>query len=198
MTGMERNSDLVERSCYAPLFVNVNQAGNGQPKAWQWDSDLIGYTALKSYGSPSYYVQKMFGSYLGTKVVPITAENAPLRKPAVKDTAGISHWPANARRPKAERPALFFVCTQDAKNIYLKVVNTDDMAQETTISLKGGDVAANGTLVVLKGDKPEDTNTIDEPTKIVPVTSTITGLGRSFKHTFQPYSVNVIRLSKRK
>jgi alpha-N-arabinofuranosidase len=72
------------------------------------------------------------------------------------------------------------------------------MAQETTISLKGGDVAANGTLVVLKGDKPEDTNTIDEPTKIVPVTSTITGLGRSFKHTFQPYSVNVIRLSKRK
>ncbi|WP_223818190.1 alpha-L-arabinofuranosidase C-terminal domain-containing protein [Mucilaginibacter rubeus] len=24
MTGMKRNSDLVERSCYAPLFVNVN------------------------------------------------------------------------------------------------------------------------------------------------------------------------------
>jgi alpha-N-arabinofuranosidase len=198
MAGMERNSDLVERSCYAPLFVNVNTAGNGQPKAWQWDSDLIGYTALKSYGSPSYYVQKMFGNYLGNKVVPITVENAPLRKPAVKDTAGSSHWPANARRPKAERPALFFVCTQDAKNIYLKVVNTDDTPREIAISLKGGDVSASGTLIVLKGDKPEDTNTIDEPTKIVPVTSTITGLGRSFKHTFEPYSVNVIKLTKHK
>ena len=30
MTGMERNSDIVLMSCYAPLFVNVSQsAGNG-------------------------------------------------------------------------------------------------------------------------------------------------------------------------
>jgi alpha-N-arabinofuranosidase len=188
----------VQRSCYAPLFVNINTAGNGQPKAWQWDSDLIGYTALKSYGSPSYYVQKMFGSYLGNKAVPITAENAPLRKPAAKDTAGISKWPPNARHPKAERPALFYVCTQDANNIYLKVVNTDDTSREIAISLKGGNISASGTLVVLKGDKPEDTNTIDEPTRIVPVTSTIMGLGRLFRHTFEPYSVNVIKLTKHK
>src|SRR3954447_8322269 len=66
MTGMERNSDLVIMSCYAPLFVNVNTATATAPKAWQWDSDLIGYTALSSYGSPSYYVQKLFSHYLGT------------------------------------------------------------------------------------------------------------------------------------
>jgi alpha-N-arabinofuranosidase len=58
MTGMERNSDLVIRSCYAPLFANVNKATATAPKAWQWDSDLIGYDALKSFGSPSYYVQE--------------------------------------------------------------------------------------------------------------------------------------------
>ncbi|HEY0244589.1 MAG TPA: alpha-L-arabinofuranosidase C-terminal domain-containing protein [Mucilaginibacter sp.] len=58
MTGMERNADLVERSCYAPMFVNVNTATATAPKAWQWDSDLIGYNALTSFGSPSYYVQK--------------------------------------------------------------------------------------------------------------------------------------------
>ena len=27
MTGMERNSDLVLMSCYAPLFVNVSDLG---------------------------------------------------------------------------------------------------------------------------------------------------------------------------
>src|SRR5437588_4322404 len=45
MTGMERNSDVVIMSAYAPLFVNVNPGG------MQWTSDLIGYDSLNSYGS---------------------------------------------------------------------------------------------------------------------------------------------------
>ena len=40
MTGMERNSDMVIMSSYAPLFVNVNPGG------MQWATDLIGYDAL--------------------------------------------------------------------------------------------------------------------------------------------------------
>ena len=39
MTGMERNSDLILMSSYAPLLVNVN------PQGMQWQSDLIGYNA---------------------------------------------------------------------------------------------------------------------------------------------------------
>ena len=42
MTGMERNSDLIVMSGYAPLFVNVNPGG------MQWSTDLIGYDALNS------------------------------------------------------------------------------------------------------------------------------------------------------
>ena len=44
MTGMERNSDLIVMASYAPLFVNVNPGG------MQWESDLIGYDAMTSYG----------------------------------------------------------------------------------------------------------------------------------------------------
>jgi len=62
MTGMERNSDLIVMTSYAPLFVNVNPGG------MQWESDLIGYDANSSYGSPSYYAQAIFGEYLGTEV----------------------------------------------------------------------------------------------------------------------------------
>src|SRR5689334_4968044 len=54
LTGLERNSDLVVMSCYAPLLVNVNRGAS------QWGTNLIGYDTLRSYGSPSYYVQKMF------------------------------------------------------------------------------------------------------------------------------------------
>ena len=48
LTGLERNSDVVVMAAYAPLLVNVNPGG------MQWSSDLIGYDALGSYGSPSY------------------------------------------------------------------------------------------------------------------------------------------------
>jgi hypothetical protein len=51
MTGMERNSDLIVMASYAPLFVNVNPGG------MQWESDLIGYDTMSSYGSPGYYAQ---------------------------------------------------------------------------------------------------------------------------------------------
>jgi alpha-N-arabinofuranosidase len=63
MTGMERNSDIVIMNSYAPLFVNVNPGG------MQWESDLIGYDALTSYGSPSYWAQVMFAGHVGTEIV---------------------------------------------------------------------------------------------------------------------------------
>ena len=63
MTGLERNSDLVVMSAYAPLFVNVNPGG------MQWSTDLIGYDALNSYGSPAYYAQVMFASCLGDQTM---------------------------------------------------------------------------------------------------------------------------------
>ncbi len=50
-------------AAYAPLFVNVNPGG------MQWSSDLIGYDALNSYGSPSYYAQVMFASCVGDHTV---------------------------------------------------------------------------------------------------------------------------------
>jgi alpha-N-arabinofuranosidase len=35
----------------------------------QWQSDLIGYDANSSYGSPSYYAQVMFSNHVGTETV---------------------------------------------------------------------------------------------------------------------------------
>ena len=52
MTGMERNSDVVVLSSYAPLFANVNYK--------KWNPDLINFNPSESYGTPSYYAQKMF------------------------------------------------------------------------------------------------------------------------------------------
>ena len=74
MTGMERNSDLVIMASYAPLFVNVNKGG------MQWVTDMIGYDTMSSYGSPTYYAQKMFSVYHGDTVIPLTAQGVPTKE----------------------------------------------------------------------------------------------------------------------
>ena len=66
LLGLERNADVVEMACYAPLLVNVN------PGARQWSTNLIGYDALTSFGSTSYYMQKMFAQNKGDVVLPTT------------------------------------------------------------------------------------------------------------------------------
>jgi hypothetical protein len=69
--------------------VNVN------PGARQWGTNLIGYDAVKSYGSPSYYVQKMFGQNRGDVVLPVeivpqTLPDAPAYSP--KGAVGVGSW----------------------------------------------------------------------------------------------------------
>jgi alpha-N-arabinofuranosidase len=183
MTGMERNSDMVTMSCYAPLFVNVNPGG------MQWKSDLIGYDALSSYGSPSYYAQKMFSNYIGKEVVSVHADNIPtqIRKLSGRDSA-------NGVVSK-QIPSLFFVATRDAQagKLYLKVVNAGVAALKAEINLDGKvNVKSEGSLVQLRADKPEDTNTIQEPEKIVPHVAGVRGIGKHFSQVFPPYSISVL------
>jgi alpha-N-arabinofuranosidase len=165
--------------------VNVNPGG------MQWKSDMIGYDALNSFGSPSYYAQKMFNTYLGDQVVSTSAQNLPTQvtKLSGKDSAaGVT--------PKTI-PAMFYVTTRDSKTgtLYLKVVNASGTAQTVLIDILGNTkVAANGTTVVLKADKPEDTNSITDPEKIIPVTAKVNGLGKSFTQIFPPYSIAVLKM----
>ena len=165
MTGMERNSDLIVMASYAPLFVNVNPGG------MQWESDLIGYDALTSYGSPGYYAQTMFAKYLGTEV------------------------PTSYANGDSNR--FFYSVTRDpAKGaVYLKLVNASSVAQPVDIEMTGaGSVAGTGTLVTLSGANLAQTNTISAPTRIVPVVTTLKSAGPKFKHTVSPYSIQVLEL----
>ena len=66
MTGLERNSDVVVMASYAPLFANVNYK--------RWNPDLINFDPRAAYGTPSYYVQKMFSENRGDVVLPLKLE----------------------------------------------------------------------------------------------------------------------------
>ena len=166
MTGMERNSDLIIMASYAPLLVNVNPGG------MQWDSDLIGYNALTSYGSPSYWAQVMFGGHLGTEVVSAALTNA--------------------------GPRVFTSVTRDEKQrrLYVKLVNATSEARDFAIALEGiAQVKREATLTTLRGETPNATNTISHPDAVIPVSKTIPISGTHFEHRFEPYSINVLDIS---
>jgi alpha-L-arabinofuranosidase len=166
MTGMERNSDIVIMASYAPLLVNVN-AG-----AMQWPTDLIGYNALESYGSPSYYAQVMFSTYLGSEVV-------------------------DARLADAGERVYTSVTRDDkGRKLYIKLVNGTSETKQISISLQGkNSVAKSAKLITLAGKTPNATNTIDDPQAVVPVEKRIELAGAAFTQAFAPYSVNVLQLT---
>jgi alpha-N-arabinofuranosidase len=190
MSCMERNSDIVLLSCYAPLFVNVSQL-NGQGRSMQWSSDLIGYDALASYGSPSYYAQKMFSTMHGDEILETDSQNIPTRT-----------WQRPARRdgavpPPAELKEVFFVATREARSgvIYLKVVNTAGSAKQINVQVDGAPkLKAKGEAVVLAAKAVDETNSIDKPENLIPHTETVTGIGPSFSREFPPYSITVLKL----
>jgi alpha-L-arabinofuranosidase len=189
LIGMERNADVVIMSAYAPLFTNVNQGG------MQWPTDLIGYDALTSYGSPSYYVQKMFSHSRGDVVLAGQAEGIATREWQPPTPRGGKEAP-----PPKQVPTLFYGATRDTQSgaVYLKLVNAVDTPQTVRIEIKGvAAVAPEGVAIVLSSASPTDTNSITEPTKIVPVTTTVTGLGTSFTRTLVPNSVTVLQLQTR-
>lgn len=63
LTGVERNSDHVIMTCYAPLFAREDHQ--------QWQPDMIWFDNDRVYGTPSYYVQKVFSEYSGGTIVDV-------------------------------------------------------------------------------------------------------------------------------
>jgi alpha-N-arabinofuranosidase len=96
---------------------------------------------------------------------------------------------------------MHFDATRDSKTgaIYVKVVNRASTPQAVHVVLTGvASVEPNGRTITLSGSGPDDTNTITEPTKLVPVTAEVSGLGTDFTRSFPPYSVSVLELKTTK
>ena len=86
MQGMERNSDIVTMASYAPIFVNVNDQ--------KWMPDMIRFDATYSYGTPSYYVQKLMSQKLGTQNITWSEENN--SESSSVNYGGLSTWLTSA------------------------------------------------------------------------------------------------------
>jgi alpha-L-arabinofuranosidase len=176
--GLEKNADIIPMECYAPLLVNVNPAdtARGYPKASQWPTNLIGYDALHSFGSPSYYAQAMLGQNKGDLVLPASLKIAPAAAP-IAAFASATYATAG-------------------HTVILKLVNVEKDPIDVAISLRGvGAVESNATAIVLAGDDPKAVNTIDNPNHIAPRQEKVSDASASFHRTLPAYSLTLLRLN---
>ncbi len=190
MTGMERNSDIVLMECYAPLLVNVSQI-TGQNRSMQWASDLIGYDALESYGSPAYHAQKMFSTMHGDEILATASENIPIREWQPRGQRG-----GNPPPPQKLRE-VFFDATRDSQTgiIYLKVVNTAGTARKVDVQIDGGTIKSQGEAVVLSASALDETNSLKQPAKVVPHTAMVSDLAVNFTREFPAFSITILKLN---
>ena len=162
MTGLERNADVVLGGMFAPVLVNEN--------AVNWPTNLIGLDARGSYGSPSYWAERMFAENTGRNVVGSTLTGSGgLKQVVTRTTEG------------------------GRTTFYVKVVNFSPLQQTARINFVGVSRFDEGTQTTLTGD-PGARNTLANPTAIAPATKALSNPGLNSRYTFPGFSVNVIKL----
>ena len=167
MTGLERNADMVYMASYAPLFAHA--------EGWQWTPDLIWFDNLRSYGTPNYYVQKLFANNKGTHALSILSGTEKLN--------GKNGLYASA------------VWDKGTKEIIVKVVNASDKAQNTNIQLSTGKkISSNGSMLILKSENLDGVNSLDNPTQISPQEQPIKLKGKNATIALPAHSMSVVKI----
>jgi alpha-L-arabinofuranosidase len=167
MTGLERNADVVKMASYAPLFAHVD--------GWQWTPDLIWFNNLNSYGTPDYYVQKLFSNNKGTNEVPILMNNETL---------------------KGQDSLYAAACTDAGSNeLILKIVNTSaqQISKQINVDCKKK-LDAKATITTLQSSDLDAVNSIESSQTISPQTNEIDIRNKQFNITLSPYSFTVVRV----
>ena len=139
MTGLERNADIVTMSAYAPLLAHID--------GWQWTPNLIWFDNLRSFGTPSYHAQRLFGANLGKAMLPVAVGGKPGNGEGGLYTSAAS----------GEQPGSAIV----------KLVNTTAESKAVRFDWPAASRLAPGTVSVLSG-RPGDENTFADPGRVAP------------------------------
>ena len=169
LTGLDRNSDVVTMASYAPLLAHVD--------AWQWSPNLIWFDNLRSFGTPSYYVQKLFSQNGGTEILPVTIDGSALNG----------------------REQLYSSALGNAKTgeTIVKLVNASAAPMRVRIDLAGaGRISRSAQSFVLASDDLKTENSLDAPRRLTPVEAKATIDGAAFDYTLPPQSLTVLRLKR--
>jgi alpha-L-arabinofuranosidase len=171
MTGLERNADVISMASYAPLFAHVD--------AWQWNPDLIWFDNLQSFGTPNYYVQKLFANNKGTNVVPILHNGETL----------------------TGKDSLYASATIDKKTneVIIKIVNASALPASFDVNLEGVTPSSKtATTQTIQNMDLKAYNTLDNPKNICTQEGIINFAGTKIPIKINGRSVNLMKVACKK
>lgn len=126
LTGIERNSDLVIMSCYAPLLARTGMD--------QWMPDLIWFNGSQVLRTPNYYVQKMFSESSGDEVIS-------------------SFWQETGEAFSGEKEGIYQVAVRrEDGTAFVKLVNVSGAGKTVRLEDPSGN-PLTGQVTLLAGEK---------------------------------------------
>jgi alpha-L-arabinofuranosidase len=140
MTGLEKNADVVNLACYAPMLANADFVN--------WQPDLIWYNNHSVYGTPNYYVQKMFMNHQGDVVLPSQytdfEEKQQIAPSPISGKVGIS-----TRQVKAEFSDVILTNNETGETLVKSNFENGDLSQW---QITGGEWNCSGNKLVQNDD----------------------------------------------
>jgi alpha-L-arabinofuranosidase len=142
---------------------------SGNVNAISWYPNLYYNNSVSCFAIPSYYMEKMFVENTGDVVLPYALSGSLYVAPSRVNSNG---------------------------DVIIKVVNSTDNTSNTLITLNGAPEkrSTKVTVTTLTSGDLSDENSIAQPTKVIPSTSTFIAAGSSFNYPFPANSITVVRL----
>lgn len=161
LTGVQRNSDVVVLTSYAPLFGRVGWT--------QWSPNLIWFDDQVAYGSPNYYIQKMYALNAGDVNLDSTMEGAEAQK-------------------------VYQVVSKDKATgeMIIKLVNGNEEPIKVSIDTMGTPLAGDLQATVVTGATRQTVNSVKEPENVCDKVVTLTNDGQGYE--LPALSMTVIRV----
>ena len=106
LTGIERNSDIVDMASYAPTFAKVN--------AQCWNVNLIWFNSQEVVLTPSYYVQMLFSNNYGNEYIKSNFNNGKTVKDGLYESVTVD---------------------RESETLFVKLVNTTGKKQSVDVKL---------------------------------------------------------------
>jgi len=129
LTGIERNSDVVAMTCYAPLFAQIDGA--------HWKHNLIYFNPKTVMHTANYFVQQMFGTTIGKEIVPFKCDlPKDIFVSATKSDRYFCMKLVNTGNDDCE-VCLTYANLGDCKVAKLTTLQCDDLKQKNTIRFSG-------------------------------------------------------------
>lgn len=131
LTGIEKNSDHVVMTAYAPLLARMNHN--------QWQPNMIWFDNVGVYGTPNYYVQRLFSENIGKYALSAESDDED-----IKTTASLS----------------------ENGSLIIKAVNISD--KEKMLDFEMDSLYKISKITELAA-APNEENSIDNPYRVYPV-----------------------------